>query len=155
MKRILCFAVTLVFLGNVSHAQNKTVNSTSNYKGFKAPKLTTVIGEYKDSVQLTVEEAKKLLSLPIKISDGKNSYKVSSYQFLYRKKNFIQDESGRTAITNGTVSQLFRETPLDAIWIKTIREDLKSGEQLYFFDIIVKDGQGRVMYAPDVKIMVK
>ncbi len=34
---------------------------------------------------------------------------------------------------------------------KVIQEELSKGEEIIFFDIIVKDEKGRVMYAPNLK----
>ena len=53
------------------------------------------------------------------------------------------------------VAQQFTDTPLSAVWINTIKDELHAGEELYFFDIIVKDSQGRLFFAPELKISVK
>jgi hypothetical protein len=41
------------------------------------------------------------------------------------------------------------------MWLSMVRENLRPGEEIIFFDIIVKDAQGRFMYAPNLKLMVK
>ena len=146
--RSVFFVLTLMMLtfAQVSVAQQKV----------KPPKLTTSISGVNDSVTRTLAEAQALLDKPLRISDDKqNIYTVSSYQFLYRKNIAIEDEQGRVSKGTSLQSQRFRESPMPAIWIKSIREELQAGEMLYFFDIIVKDEKGRVMYAPDLKIMVK
>ncbi len=124
---------------------------------FKAPKLYTSLGSFKDSVNITVEEAENIIALPLKIYDDKKiTYTVSSYQFLYRKKGVTEDEkTGKVSPATSMSSSRFKESPLPEIWVSTIREQVKSGEELYFFDVIAKDAQGRVMYAPNLKIMVK
>jgi hypothetical protein len=45
--------------------------------------------------------------------------------------------------------------PLFAIWIKTISEQLKAGEEIFFFDIAVKSTNGRLMFAPNLKLVVR
>ena len=39
--------------------------------------------------------------------------------------------------------------------LNKIKEQLKSGEELYFFDVIAKDTLGRVMYASSLKILIQ
>jgi hypothetical protein len=76
---------------------------------------------------------------------------------MYKKRGVTESEdmSGKTAPTFTTVIDNFKTTPLSPIWIKTLTEQLKIGEELYFFDIVVKDAQGRLMFAPDLRIKVK
>jgi hypothetical protein len=95
--------------------------------------------------------------LPLTIYDkDKTAYAVSSYQFLYRKKVVTEDEAtGKISNASSIYSQQFFKSPLPANWIAKIREEVKPGEELYFFDVIAKDTQGRVMYAPDIKITIK
>src|SRR5205085_10333075 len=121
---------------------------------FKAPKLFTILSTYKDSALVTVEEAEQIIAMPLRIvDDKKNVYRLSSYQFLYRKKGVTEDEqTGKVTPTTSISSALFKSSPLSDLWINLIREELKAGEELYFFDVIAKDAQGRVMYAPDLKI---
>jgi hypothetical protein len=52
------------------------------------------------------------------------------------------------------VAGTFKFTPMPPIWVNSVKEQVRPGEELYFFDIIAKDAQGRVMYAPDFKIKV-
>lgn len=150
MKTLVLSIFTLVFAFGIVH-------DASAQQKIKPPKLYTFIGTVKDSVTRSVAETQAMLDKPLRITDDKQGvYSVSSYQFLYRKNIAIEDdESGK--VTRGTAlqSQRFRESPLPAIWVKNIREELQPGELLYFFDIIVKDDKGRVMYAPDLKIIVK
>jgi hypothetical protein len=38
---------------------------------------------------------------------------------------------------------------------KTITEQLKPGEEIFFFDVVVKDAQGRLMFAPNLKLVIQ
>jgi hypothetical protein len=139
-------------------AQKKTPRkpATGTVK-FKMPKLQTLLGDSKDSViNIPVSEAERLVGMPLKIyDDKKNEYSISSYQFLYKRKVVTEDEkTGKISNANSILSNLFKTTPLPDLWVKTIRQQVKAGEELYFFDIIVKDSQGRVMYAPSLKILI-
>lgn len=140
-----------MFFGNTVFAQPKTEKTVSIPK-YKVPKISVILGGFKDSLKLPVEEIKKIIDKPLIITDGTAmKYKVSSYQVLYRQIAVTEDESGKALPTTSVNNARFTESPLSAIWIKVINEELMKGEQIIFFDIIVKDEKGRVMYAPDLK----
>ena len=42
-----------------------------------------------------------------------------------------------------------------AFWQKNIIEGLHKGEEIYFFDIIAIDKQGRRFFAPELKIKIQ
>lgn len=123
---------------------------------FKPPKLFTQMGGFRDSVTLTVTEAENIIDQPLKIfDDKKGAYSISSYQFIYRRKVVTEDEeTGKAIPANSMVAGTFKVSPLPAIWINSVKEQVRPGEEFYFFDIIAKDAQGRVMYAPDFKVKV-
>ncbi len=155
--RIFKICLTLFIFtctGTALLAQKKTPVKTVKYAKFKPPKLITLLSSYRDSVKINTGEAEEIISMPLRIvDDKKNVYVISSYQFLYKKNVVTEDEeTGKVSATTAIFSERFRTTPLPAPWITKVRENLKARETLYFFDIIVKDSQGRVMYAPDLKI---
>lgn len=148
----------LLFSWFAGASQKKTAARVTNYAvKYKAPKLQTFLSGYKDSVVITSAEAENIIDLPLKVIDAKKTgYKISSYQFLYKKKVVTEDEaSGKVSGATSISADYFKQTPLPPLWVNIIREQLKSGEQLYFFDVIVKDAQGRLSFAPDLKIIVK
>ncbi|MEO7306029.1 MAG: hypothetical protein ABIR78_02100 [Ferruginibacter sp.] len=124
---------------------------------FKRPKLTCVLGAHADSATVYVEEAVQLVNLPLRITDDKKiPYAVSSYQVMYKRKAVTEDEgTGKVSPVMSNVADLFRETPLPALWRKILTEQLKPGEELYFFDIVAKDAQGHLMFAPDLRLKIK
>ena len=126
-------------------------------KPYKPPQLFSSIGSFSGIKTADTEDGIKALSMPLIIRDSVGlSYTISSYQFLYRQKSKIEDEvTGDVKPTSTITSQLFKATPLPSLWIERIGEQLKSGEELYFFDIIVKDSKGQAMYAPDLRITIK
>ena len=78
---------------------------------------------------------------------------TSSY---IEKKTVTEDEqTGKVSPATSMVADRFTATPLPGLWINKIREELKAGEELYFFDVIAKDAKGRVMYASSLKIMIQ
>jgi hypothetical protein len=114
------------------------------------------MGGYRDSITLNVTEAENIINKPLKIfDDNKAVYVISSYQFIYRRKVVTEDEiTGKAIPTSSMVAGTFKTTPMPDIWINSVKEQVSPGEELHFFDIIAKDAQGRIMYAPDFKIKV-
>ncbi len=128
---------------------------------FKPPKLKTALGNRSDSiVSVAVDEALRLITLPLKITAAngatKSTYTITSYQCMYKRKGVTEDEvSGKVSAVTSVVADLFRTTPLPEIWKKIITEQLKAGEEISFFDIVVKDTQGKLMFAPTIKLVVQ
>ena len=96
-------------------------------------------------------------SKTLKIYDAaKKTYSVANYQLAYKKTGIREDEITGKLIPTSTLSyQLFTETPVSPIWIKTIRAQIKSGDELYFFEVVAKDEKGRVMYSSNLKLTIK
>lgn len=123
---------------------------------FKPPKLHTTLDNFKDSTSISVDDALRVIGMPLKIYDDKKTeYSVSSYQFLYRKKGVTEDEDGKLKPTSTISSDRFKVSPLPQLWINLIKEQVKPGEEFYFFDVIAKDTQGRVMYASNLKLTIR
>ncbi len=160
MRSIYIFL--LVCVGSLGfsavQAQNKPAKSTiTPVKKFKAPKLYSFLGNLTDSVKVSVMEAQNILGAALRITDDKkNVYTVTYYEFLYKRRVVTEDETtGKTSPASSIVANHFTSSPLPKLWLSTIREQLIAGEELYFYDIIVKDAAGRVMYAPSIKILTK
>ena len=157
MKHIL-FLIAVFFSVQLSFAQKPTPKGEKKYATpVKPPVLKTQIGILSDSVPAPVDQVKALLGAPLKVTDVNNQpLTVTYYQFLYKRKAVREDEkTGKVIPTTSTVSDYFTSTPLPEKWIKIIREELVAGEELYFFDIIVKDKQGKPFYAPNLKIITQ
>lgn len=154
IKYFLCFFL-FVATAKISFAQQKEV--ITKVQKFKPPVVKTYLGINQNGAQVTADEANQLISLPLKITDAKNNpYPVESYQFLYRQKSFIRDdETGKIETVFTIVADRFNATPLPKNWADNIKGRLQKDEQLYFFDIIVKDKEGRKFFAPEIKITIK
>lgn len=156
--KILFALLTCCSVFSTTTFAQKTTPKKTTFVKFKPPVLTTSLGVLQDSVVADVAQANSILANKLVVNDvaKKGIYIIQSYQFLYRKRTVKEDEQGNVSPTTSISSQAFYDSkPLPEIWVRTIREDLKAGEELYFFDIIVKDNLGRIMYAPDLKIMTK
>ena len=151
------FLACSVFLTSGVFAQKSSSQKIQYYKKFKVPKLITSLGNFKDTMFVSPQVADSLLGISFKISDAKNTpYSISSYSFLYRKIVATEDEqTGKVSNTTSVKSSLFKASPLPQLWQNVIRENLRTGEELLFFDVIAKDAQGRVMYAPNLKLIIK
>ena len=123
----------------------------------KRPLVKSWLGKVTGITTLSAEEARQLITLPLKITDDKNiDYVISSYQFAYKRIGVTEDEqTGKTSEQNDMAAARFTTTPLPPVWQKNIIEGLHKGEELYFFDIIVFDKQGRRFFAPELKIIIQ
>lgn len=148
---LLLFSLFTAF----SFAQDKVI-ITKGPK-FKPPVVKTSLGVNQNGALVTVDEGRQLVGLPLKIVDNKgNEYAIDSYQFLYRQKSYIQDdETGKKEVSYTITADRFNTTPLPKVWIDNIKDRLQKDEQLYFFDIVVKDKLGRIFFAPELKITIK
>ena len=124
---------------------------------FKRPNVKASIGKYTGRTSISAEEGKQLVTQPIKIVDDKNvAYTISSYQFAYKRIGITEDEeTGKTSPQSDIAADRFTSTPLPPVWQKNITDGLHSGEELYFFDIIVFDKQGRRFLAPEIQITIR
>jgi hypothetical protein len=155
-KNILVLFCLLSFTAGAM-AQKPKPKPSSTQK-FVLPKLKTSLGSRSDSIiTVSVDEAIQLVNQPLSVTDAKKAvYTISSYQCMYKRKGVTEDEvSGKVTPITSPVANSFKTTPLSAIWIKTISEQLKAGEEIFFFDIVVKNTEGRLMFAPNLKLVVQ
>lgn len=138
----------------LSFAQDSAITKVPK---FKPPVVKSYLGINTSGAVVTIQEAQQLITLPLKITDDKkNIYTIDSYHFLYKRKGVIQDEkTGKKSTTFTIVSNLFKTTPLPKTWIDNIKDGFQKDEELYFFDIIVKDNKNRKFFAPDLKITLR
>ncbi|MEO5942758.1 MAG: hypothetical protein ABIP30_12630 [Ferruginibacter sp.] len=152
----IVFVVLLACCSLHLSAQKRTTQQAETVKS-KAPKLQTLLGTYKDSVSVSVEAGSNIIALPLKITDDKNNvYTIVAYQFLYKKVGVTEDEQTEKTSPATTISaSYFRTTPLPPVWVNTIQQYLKKGEEFYFFDVIAKDGKGNNYLAPTLKLTIR
>ncbi|MDE3182201.1 MAG: hypothetical protein KGM16_02170 [Bacteroidota bacterium] len=155
MIRLFLCIFMLSSFNAVSFAQDKT--TITKEPKFKPPVVKTYLGVNQNGAQVVVDEGVQLVGLPLKVVDAKNNpYTIDSYQFLYKQKSFIRDdETGKKEEVFTIAADRFNATPLPKVWVDNIRRRLQKDEQLYFFDIVVKDKQGRKFFAPELKITIK
>jgi hypothetical protein len=156
MTKIFLPIIIICCFFNSNAQRTRTTKPVAGLK-LKAPKFTVTLGGYKDASLIEAKIADSIITLPIKVVDAKDiSYSLSSYQFLYRKIVVSEDEAtGKPYNTTSVKSSLFKISPLPALWLGVVRENLRPTEELMFFDIIVKDDKGNFMYAPNLKLTLK
>lgn len=148
--------IFFLFAANqISFAQQQEV--ITKVQKFKPPVVKTLLGINQNGAQVTVDEANQLIGLPLKVVGAKNNiYPISSFRFLYRQKTIIlNDQTGKKEVSFNIIADRFQTTPLPKVWIDNIKGRLQKDEQLYFFDIVVKDAKGREFFAPELKIIIK
>lgn len=152
---VLCclLAVTTMAIAQTKPVKPKEVP----VQKFKAPKLKCTLGSRSDTSVVSVDEALQLIMLPLTIvDDKKNKYSISSYQCMYKRRAVTEnEETGKVTPVSSIVASVFKTTPLPEIWKKTITEQLRSGEEIFFFDIVAKDAQGHLMFAPNLKLIIQ
>ena len=153
LTAFLCLGLTTL----LAQKPKPTTVKPKSFQKFTPPKLMSMLGIRSDTASVFVEEAVQLVKLPLKITDDKkNVYTLSSYQLMYKRRAVTEDEqTGKVLPVMSNVSDLFKESPLPALWIKILTQQMRPGEELHFFDIVAKDAQGRLMFAPELKIKIK
>lgn len=153
-KKII--ATTALICSTIFVLAQPPKNKITPVQKFKPPVVKTMLGNYADSVSLNPEEAIALVSEKLRVADGKINYTIASYQFAYKRVTVSEDETtGRAYPSSDMIADVFKVTPLPAVWQNNIKENLKKGELLYFFDVTVKDTQGRLFFAPELKIHIQ
>ncbi|MFC4261726.1 hypothetical protein ACFOWM_02450 [Ferruginibacter yonginensis] len=157
------FLMAILFLSSFfinTHAlaqRTKPAVKPTKPVAYKVPKLTVTLGTYKDASTFSPQTSETVIAMPLKIIDDKNvPYTLLSYQFAYKKVVTTEDENtGKSSKTTALKAGFFKVTPLPQNWVDLVREYPQPGEEWLFFAITVKDAQGRVMYAPDLKLLIK
>ena len=149
----LCLSLTAV----LAQKPKPTTAKPKPVQKFTPPKLTSMLGSRTDTGAVYAEEAVQLVKFPLKVTDDKkNLYSIVTYQVIYKRKAVTENEqTGKASPIMSTVADRFKTTPLPAIWIKILTEQMQPGEELLFFDIVAKDAQGRLMFAPELRIKIK
>ena len=124
---------------------------------FKPPVVKVSLGDIGSDSIINVQAASASLPMVLKVTDAKGvNYPIESYQFVYTKKGAMKDEETGKVIPTSTIqANRFFTSPLPKVWSDNISTSLHPGEEIYFFDIVVKDKQGRKFFAPPLKFILK
>jgi hypothetical protein len=121
------------------------------------PKMESFWGNIKGG-KLTVNDIHRLVDSSVTvITDKKEKLKISRAIFIYRSKDYAEDEkTGEVKIRYNSTAYNFRNTDqLTAQWKRTLRENIKPGDQIVIADIIVRDSKDQIFNAGDIRIIVE
>ncbi len=154
MKILIASVLSLTMITAVAQKNAGTKNTPAQKTKII---LKTSLGNYTDSLNLPVDEVTQLIGVPFKVTDDKkNVYALVTYQFIYKRQAVTEsDDMEKVSPTTSMASARFSVTPLPEIWLNNIRQGLKPAEELFYFDIVVKDAQGKLYFAPNLKIITK
>jgi hypothetical protein len=148
--------ITLSFLSFFGQAQKPVAKPKPITKG-PAPKLTATIAGL--STGIYGSGAAKIMidsSLVLRDEKGKK-YPISRCTFMYKRKNTYEDEiTGEKKVTwEYLAKELRNNEQLDEFWRKTIKEDLKKGEELIFERILGDSQKGYMIPVKGLTITVQ
>lgn len=158
MKQLFLFICSISLLCSTAQAQASRVKLK-----VKPPKFTTQWGRLTaDTSTVFKEEATQLVAIPFKVLDDKNKpVEIASYSVLFKHNTVteIDDENGNsTGKTKPTIStkiQTFKTTPLPQLWITILQEEMRKGDEVYIFDILVKRADNKVVFAPPMLLKIQ
>ncbi len=148
----LLFFASSTFL--YSTAQKDVITKVPH---FRPPVVKVFLGDIGSDSMVNVQAAAASLPMALKVTDAKGTiYTIESYQFVYTKKGVMKDDqTGKVEPTSTIQASRFFTSPLPKVWSDNISTGMHPGEELYFFDIVVKDKQGRKFFAPSLKFILK
>jgi hypothetical protein len=121
----------------------------------KPVKLTTNFGIAKDTTYVSPAQAEAMSAASLKITDNLNQeYKIVQYNLAFRRIVTAETEDSKPYLTKETKGGKFTTPTLPAMWQNAIKESVRPGVELVFYDIIVSNGKGNRM-APNVVVIVK
>ncbi|WP_326994070.1 hypothetical protein [Chitinophaga sp. 212800010-3] len=106
---------------------------------------------------LSKTEVIKLLDSALVVRDEKNvRYPVISFALTYEKHEpYLNDTTGQVAVYKDYTGENFKSATLSPLWSNGLKDQLKSGDILYFDEIIVRYTGDKLYKAPPIQITVK
>lgn len=106
---------------------------------------------------LPKSEVVKLLDSALVVRDEKNiTYPVVSFAFTYeRHEPYLNDTTGHLAVYKDFTGDNFKTPSLSPLWSKSLKENLQTGDVLYFDEIIIRYTGDKLYRAPALRIDVK
>lgn len=149
LRTTILMLVLLTCVFSQTHAQEKP--------SLQPPALQSFWGYYKAGIH-PVEMVRTMIDTAIWVMDEqKQRYTIRSFRVNYFSNDQYEDETtGKLKTRRNLLSKEFRETNmLSDLWKQSIYESLKPKDEILIDLISVKDKQGRIFYAPDIKISVQ
>lgn len=157
-KPIFNFIFLILFWGYAipSGGQNIPSKDQSQTEKRLQPVFQSSLGNVISNT-LPVSMMKKLLDSALHARDKKGkTYAVTAFDFGYQQQeSVINNTTGQSKTTHVYLYWHFQSNRLDSIWRKKVKDELKSGDQLFFDHIIAKDKDGTKYLAAPLHFMVK
>ncbi len=92
----------------------------------------------------------------VKDNNGK-LYEVSSFRINYKfKSSYRDEEAGSTKFMNDLrVSEFSNTAQLPDYWVSSIKDNIKSGDEIIFNKILFRNKSGKLQLAPELRILVQ
>ncbi|MBC9931913.1 hypothetical protein [Chitinophaga qingshengii] len=106
---------------------------------------------------LPKSQVAKLLDSALVVRDEKNHlYTVISFAFTYEQHQpYLNDTTGMPAVYKDYTGDNFKTNRLPALWNARLKQDLQTGDVLYFDDILIEYAPDKLYRAPSLRIEVK
>ena len=154
MNRLLLI-VTVSLLFQSSYAQAIIKNTTAKnpaivtYKSFWGP----VKSGSAPIAQLTA-----IAPAAILVKDNSEGlHPVVSFRINYIFKSTYRDDETQElkVVKDLRVSDFYNTAQLPAVWVESIRDNIKSGDEILFNKIMFRNKSGKMQLAPDLKIVAQ
>lgn len=106
---------------------------------------------------LPKSEVIKLLDSALVVRDEKNNtYPVISFAFTYEKHEpYLNDTTGQPGVYKDFTGDNFKTASLPPLWSNSLKDNLQTGDVLYFDEIIIRYAEDKLYEAPALRIDVK
>ncbi len=118
---------------------------------------TSVWGPIKNGEALSAQVV-STLPAPLLVKDNEGTvYTVSGFRINYSFKSTYKDEETQQtkSVKDFRVMDINKSNKLTIDWIESIKDNIKSGDQILFNKILFRNASGKLQYAPDLKIAVQ
>jgi hypothetical protein len=152
----LIVLMLLSFLSVASVAQTTTGTKPATTKS-KIPVVKAYWGTY-TSGTYTIAQLKNIIDNALILKDDKGTvYTLKRCSFLYKRKLVNKDdETGVTTTTWEYAEKILKNgAQLDDQWKKTLKEEMKEGEEFIFGAIVADSKKGYVIPVSNINFIVK
>lgn len=154
MNRLLLFFILLFFSQVLLGQGNKKSNT------LKEPAIVTYKSSWGPIHTGNAPLAQILAIAPAAIlvkDNSGNLYPVLSFRINYIFKSTYRDDETQELklVKDLRVSDFYDTAQLPAVWIESIRDNIKAGDEILFNKIIFKNKSGKTQLAPDLKIIAQ
>lgn len=152
MKKILLFLSVLCVVQ--LSAQNK--NKKPATSALSLPKIVVSIGNTTGG-NISAESLSKIVDSALTAKDANgNHYAIVRFRVLYKFKSTYQDQNtSEKKVTDDMRTNNFANTSvMPELWRQSIKDNIKSGDEMIIDEIIVKLKNGSKIMAPSITLKV-